>query len=390
MELFKNTNIDFLGKQKYFIGLSLLLIAIGVGSWAAKGGLKYGIDFTGGANITVRFATRPPIDRVRAAVSARIPGEVSVQEVTGENELIIGLPLKEDVALQRERQAVVETLNETFGQKTDRLDLNNTNAQALADRLREPFQRAAIPMNDEQLLALARRILEFKNSPPRSGVLSSFDQLKEVEGVTPQVLEVIRQQCYLAPFTIRSAEVIGPKIGAEMRNKAVLAVLYALGGMLVYLALRFEFVYGLAAVIAVFHDVIITLGFFSLTDKEISLNVVAALLTLVGYSMNDTIVVFDRIRETLKLSRRELTPAIVNDSINQTLSRTVLTSGLTLISALALWLFGGPVLNGFSFALVVGVIVGTYSSIFIASPILVFWHERFQKGKRAAAPAAAK
>jgi preprotein translocase subunit SecF len=390
MELFKNTNIDFLGKQKYFIGLSLVLIAIGLGSWAAKGGLKYGIDFTGGANIHVRFASKPPIDRIRAAVSARIPGEISVQEVTGENEVIIGIPLKEDVALQRERQAVVETLAQTFGEKSDRLDLNNANAQELADRLRGPFQQAAIPMNDEQLLALARRIMEFRNTPPRSGVLTSFDQLKEVEGVTPQMIEVIRQQCYLAPFTIRSAEVIGPKIGAEMRNKAVLAVLYALGGMLVYLALRFEFVYGLAAVLAVFHDVIITLGFFSLTDKEISLNVVAALLTLVGYSMNDTIVVFDRIRETLKLSRRELTPAIVNDSINQTLSRTVLTSGLTFISALALWLFGGPVLNGFSFALVVGVIVGTYSSIFIASPILVFWHEKFQKGRRAAAPAAAR
>ncbi|MCX7604029.1 MAG: protein translocase subunit SecF [Bryobacteraceae bacterium] len=390
MELFKNTNIDFLGKQKYFIGLSLVLIAISVGSWAAKGGLKYGIDFTGGANINVRFASKPPIDRIRAAVSARIPGEISVQEVTGENEVIIGIPLKEDVALQRERQAVVETLTQTFGEKTDRLDLNNANAQELAERLRGPFQQAAIPMNDEQLLALARRIMEFKNTPPRSGVLTSFDQLKEVEGVTPQMLEVIRQQCYLAPFTIRSAEVIGPKIGAEMRNKAVLAVLYALGGMLVYLALRFEFVYGLAAVLAVFHDVIITLGFFSLTDKEISLNVVAALLTLVGYSMNDTIVVFDRIREVLKLSRRELTPAIVNDSINQTLSRTVLTSGLTFISALALWLFGGPVLNGFAFALVVGVIVGTYSSIFIASPILVFWHEKLQKKGRAAAPAAAR
>jgi len=389
MELFKNTNIDFLGKQKYFFGISLLLIVIGVGSWAAKGGLKYGIDFTGGANITVRFASKPPIDRIRAAVSARIPGEVSVQEVTGENEVIIGLPLKDDKALQQERQAVVETLTQTFGQKTDRLDLNNANAQMLANRLREPFQRAAIPMNDEQLLGLAQRILEFRNSPPRSGLLTSFDQLRQVEGVTPQMIEVIRQQCYLAPFTIRSAEVIGPKIGAEMRNKAVLAVLYALGGMLVYLALRFEFVYGLAAVLAVFHDVIITLGFFSLTDKEITLNVVAALLTLVGYSMNDTIVVFDRIREVLKLSRRELTPAIVNDSINQTLSRTVLTSGLTLISALALWLFGGPVLNGFAFALVVGVIVGTYSSIFIASPILVFWQERFQR-KRRAAPSAAK
>lgn len=390
MELFKNTQIDFLGKQKLFIGISLLLTAIGVGSWVAKGGLKYGIDFTGGANINVRFASAPPIDRIRTAISARIPGEISVQEVTGENEVIIGLPLKEEVALQRERQAVVETLTATFGEKTDRLDLNNANAQQLAERLREPLQRAAIPMNDEQLAQLARRIFEFRNSPPRSGVLANFEQLRQVEGVTPQILEVIRQQCSLAPFTIRGAEVIGPKIGAEMRNKAVLAVLYALGGMLVYLAFRFEFIYGLAAVIAVFHDVIITLGFFSLTDKEISLNVIAALLTLVGYSMNDTIVVFDRIRETLKLSRRELTAAIVNDSINQTLSRTVLTSGLTLISALALWLFGGPVLNGFAFALVVGVIVGTYSSIFIASPILIFWHERIQRRKRAAAPAAAK
>ncbi|MEJ5368174.1 MAG: protein translocase subunit SecF [Bryobacteraceae bacterium] len=390
MELFKNTQIDFLGKQKYFIGLSLILLAVGIGSWAVKGGLKYGIDFTGGANINVRFASAPPIDRIRAAISARIPGEISVQEVTGENEVIIGLPLKDDAALQRERETVVQTLAATFGEKTDRLDLNNANPQAIAGRLRDPLQRASIPMNDEQLQQLARRIFEFRNTPPRSGVLTSFDQLKEVEGVTPQILEVIRQQCYLAPFTIRGAEVIGPKIGAEMRNKAVLAVLYALGGMLVYLAFRFEFVYGLAAVIAVFHDVIITLGFFSLTDKEISLNVIAALLTLVGYSMNDTIVVFDRIRETLKLSRRELTPKIVNDSINQTLSRTVLTSGLTFISALALWLFGGPVLNGFSFALVVGVIVGTYSSIFIASPILVFWHEKFQKGKRAAAPAPAR
>jgi preprotein translocase subunit SecF len=389
MELFKNTQIDFLGKQKIFIGISLVLLATGIASWAAKGGLRYGIDFTGGANINVRFASKPPIDRIRAAVGAKIPGEISVQEVTGENEVIIGLPLKDEKALQQERETVVATLTETFGEKTDRLDLNNANPQQLVERLREPLQRASIPMNDEQLGQLARRVFEFRNTPPRSGVLASLDQLREVEGVTPQVLDVIRQQCYLAPFTIRGAEVIGPKVGAEMRNKAVLAVLYALGGMLVYLAFRFEFIYGLAAVIAVFHDVIITLGFFSLTDKEISLNVIAALLTLVGYSMNDTIVVFDRIRETLKLSRRELTPQIVNDSINQTLSRTVLTSGLTFISALALWLFGGPVLNGFAFALVVGVIVGTYSSIFVASPILVFWHERSRKGRRAA-PAAAK
>jgi len=237
---------------------------------------------------------------------------------------------------------------------------------------------------------LANAIRTFKNSPPRSGLLTSFDQVSAVSGVTPQVLNVVKQQTHLAPFSIRSAEVVGPKIGAELKNKAVLATLYALAGMLVYLGFRFEFIYGLAAVIAVFHDVVITLGLFSLFDKEISLNVVAALLTLVGYSMNDTIVVFDRIRENLKLSRKELGTKIVNDSVNQTLSRTILTSGLTFISALALLVFGGSVLNGFSFALVMGIFVGTYSSIFVASPILVFWHDFIQRRKQAPAAAAAK
>jgi preprotein translocase subunit SecF len=177
-------------------------------------------------------------------------------------------------------------------------------------------------------------------------------------------------------------ESIGPKIGAELRNKAVLATLYALGGMLVYIAFRFEWIYGLAAVVATFHDVLITLGLFSLFNKEISLNVVAALLTLVGYSMNDTIVVFDRIRETVKQGRRGSFEGVVSESVNRTLSRTVLTSGLTFISAIALLLFGGQVLHGFSFALVCGIIVGTYSSIFVASPILIFWRNFAEKRGR--------
>jgi preprotein translocase subunit SecF len=143
-----------------------------------------------------------------------------------------------------------------------------------------------------------------------------------------------------------------------------------------------------AAVIAVFHDTIITIGLFSIFSKDLSLTVVAALLTLVGYSMNDTIVVFDRIRENLKLSRRESLESVVNQSVNQTLSRTVLTSALTLLTALSLWIFGGQVLNGFAFALVVGIIVGTYSSIFIASPILIFWQD-FVSKKKPAAPVSA-
>lgn len=383
MELLKNTNIDFLGKQKLFFALSAVLLAVGLGSWISKGGLKYGIDFTGGANVTVRFAQQPPVDKIRAAVSAKLPGELSVQEVSGSNEVIIGTGLKSDEELQAARGLMVEALQAAFGTTGGKLDFNNASAQSLADRLRDPLQRAGVPMGEQELRDLSQRVLDFKNSPPRSGLLTSLDELRGVEGVSPTVLNVIKQECGLASFSIRGSEVIGPKIGAEMRNKAVLATLYALGGMLVYIAFRFEWIYGLAAVIAVFHDVIITLGLFSLFEKEISLNVIAALLTLVGYSMNDTIVVFDRIREHLKLSRRDPFPKLVNDSINETLSRTVLTSGLTFIAALCLLIFGGPVLNGFSFALVAGILVGTYSSIFIASPILVFWYNYAEKGRRA-------
>ena len=208
-----------------------------------------------------------------------------------------------------------------------------------------------------------------------------MDELSGVNGVTPKVIEVLKADVGLRTVHDLLTEMVGPKIGGEFRRQAILATLYTLGGMLVYIAFRFEWIYGVAAVVAVFHDTLITIGLFSLFNKPISLTVVAALLTLVGYSMNDTIVVFDRIRENLRTVRRESLANVINLSINQTLSRTVLTSGLTLLTALALWLFGGDVLNGFSFALVAGIIVGTYSSIFVASPILVFWQNFRGTGK---------
>ena len=182
-------------------------------------------------------------------------------------------------------------------------------------------------------------------------------------------------------YTIGDMQTIGPQIGADLRRQAVLATAGASAGMLAYLAWRFRWVYGAAAVIAVVHDTLLTIGIFSLADKEISLTVVAALLTLIGYSMNDTIVVFDRIRENRRRMPREALRTVVNLSINQTLSRTVLTSGLTLLTALALLSFGGLALHGFSFALVFGILVGTYSSIFVASPIVVAWEES-RGGKR--------
>ena len=185
------------------------------------------------------------------------------------------------------------------------------------------------------------------------------------------------------------AEVVGPTVGRQLEKQATLATLYSMLGMLVYLWFRFQLIYGVAAVVACIHDTLITVGAFALFNREISLTVIAAILTLVGYSMNDTIVVFDRIRENLRISRREPLPDLVNRSINQTLSRTVLTSGLTFLTVLSLFIFGGPVLNDFSFALVVGILIGTYSSIAVASPMLVAWQEyRSHRGKGSSLPAA--
>jgi preprotein translocase subunit SecF len=380
MELFKNTDFDFLGKKWPFIIASLVLTAAGFVSLAMKGGPRYGIDFKGGALVYVKFADKPPIEKIRSALSSKIPLD-NVQEVAGTNEVIVSTEIQGEQALDSAQKTMIDTFASTFGKPGSQLDINNASQFTLADRLRDPLQRAGSVLTEQQLQELVAGILRFKNTPPQSGLLRSIDQLSGAPGVTPQVLSVLKQETYAAPYTIRNKEMVGPKIGADLRHQAVMATLYALGAMLVYIAFRFEWIYGVAAVVAVFHDTLLTIGLFSLFNKELSLTVVAALLTLVGYSMNDTIVVFDRIRENLKILRRERLDTVINKSVNQTLSRTILTSGLTLLTALSLFLFGGPVLNGFAFALVVGIIVGTYSSIFIASPILVFWQNFVEKRK---------
>lgn len=393
MELFRDTNFDFLGKKWPFIIASLVLTVVGLGSLILKGGPRYGIDFRGGAMVYVKFADRPPVDRLRSVLGTRLGGTPDVQEVTGTNEVIIGTELKEERELDKARQTIVETLAATFGEGGGKLDINNASQQQIVDRLRVPLQRGGVNSSEQDLQVMAAAIVNRRDTPPNSGILRSFDQLSGQAGITPQVVTALKQEAYTAPYAIRNVEVVGPKIGGELRRQAIYVVLAALAGMLIYIAFRFEWIYGVAAVLAVFHDTVITVGLFSVFDKEITLTVVAALLTLVGYSMNDTIVVFDRIRELLKTNRREPLGTIINKSINQTMSRTIMTSGLTFLTALSLLIFGGPVLNGFSFALVVGIIIGTYSSVFVASPILVFWHDFLEKRKKrtpgAPAPATA-
>ena len=300
MELFKQPNIDWLGKKWYFLGFSLIFSVAGILSMLFWHGIPQGVDFRGGTHIRVAFAGPVNEDHVRAAISSAGVRDASLQRIgngPGEapNQVIIALP-------QAAR------------------DSSNDNARAAVE-------------------------------------------------------QALTSNYHDSAFTIQQVDIVGPTAGKQLQHQAELATLYALAGMLIYLWFRFELIYGVAAVVAVFHDTLITIGAFSLANQEITLTVVAAILTLIGYSMNDTVVVFDRIRENLAQSRRESLSDVVNRSINQTLSRTVLSSGLTFLTVLSLYLFGGQVLHGFSFALVIGILIGTYSSIAVAAPMLVAWQD---------------
>ncbi|PYU22395.1 MAG: protein translocase subunit SecF [Acidobacteria bacterium] len=381
MEFFRHdVNLDWMGKTKYFVGLSLTLLIIGAASWIHKGTLDYGIDFKGGTLVYVRFASTPPIDKLRQGLVQQGLGDSVIQQISdiaapNANEVVIYLPQRGqgNEALDAGKGAILNALHATLGAgEASKQDFNEATPDALADVLTRKDPLSAGSSGAARYQQLAKQLTDYRDRQAR-GVVSNLDSLREA-GATPPVVSALRDSFYAGPFAVVNVEIVGPKVGADLRRQAVYVTLYALAGMLVYIALRFELVYGAAAVLAVFHDVLITLGLFSLLHFEISLTVIAALLTLVGYSMNDTIVIFDRIRENLRLMRREPFKAIVNRSINQTLSRTILTSGLTFLTVLVLFLMGGQVLRSFSFALVVGILVGTYSSFGIAAPLVVAWN----------------
>ena len=387
MEFFKDVNVDWMGKAKYFVGLSLILLVLGWASILKNGGIKYGIDFRGGTLVYVRFAGPAPVDQIRKGLAAAGLADSSIQTISdtvlnsgAQNDVVIGLDKKGegDESLDAGKQAILDVLHKTFGtaDAAGKLDFNSVTKESLAGYLTQKDPLVLGSAAADRYNQLAQRLLSARDTE-HSGIVTNFDQLKNVDGATPAVISTLNNGFILGNFTIRNVEVVGPKVGAQLRRQAIFATLYALAGMLVYIAFRFEWVYGIAAVIAVFHDVLITLGFFSLFHYEISLTVIAALLTLVGYSMNDTIVIFDRVREDQRLMRRDAFPDIVNKAINQTLSRTILTSGLTFLTVLVLFLLGGEVLRAFSFAMVVGVVVGTYSSFGIAAPIVVIWNKYY-------------
>ena len=396
MELFRGIDVDWLGKKWYFLAFSLVFSVSGLLSILFWHHINLGVDFRGGTLVYVQFDQPPNIDKIRQAIDRAGIHDPRIQTYgTSKRQVIISLAQKEtqEAALDVGRQTIVGALNANYSvngaANQGKLDLDNISRGALTQFLEqsdpEHLANSGSANASQRYAQQAAAILDHRDRD-LGGMFTSIDQLNGV--ADPAVVNQLKQGAYLSGFHVFSVEIIGPQVGAALRKQALLATLYSLAGMLVYLWFRFELIYGVAAVVAVFHDTLITVGAFSLTNKEITLTVIAAILTLIGYSMNDTIVVFDRIRENLRLSRRESLTTLVNRSINQTLSRTVLTSGLTFLTVLSLFLFGGEVLHSFSFALVIGILIGTYSSIAVAAPMLVAYQEwRAKRGKRAVLPA---
>jgi preprotein translocase subunit SecF len=312
MELLKNPNFDFLGKTRYFVAASLLLIVAGLVYISRPGGLRYGVEFSGGTQLVVKFEKPPAIDKIRSAVEPVSPG------------------------------ATIQSYDD--------------------------------PSKNQVLIRIGGTGGEGDLGAPAERVLAA-----------------LRTAYAENPVREHSSEIVGPVVGAELRQKAIQLTVLGLLFQLIYIGIRFGgAVWGSAATIAALHDVLVTIAFLAFFQYEITLNVIAALLTLVGYSVNDTIVIFDRARENLRQRRKDSLAKIINDSVNQTLTRTLISNGTTFLAVLGLYLFGGEVLRGFGFTMVVGILVGTYSTIYIASPLVVWWQGRRGGGGGAASATTAK
>ncbi len=360
-EFFTNIKVDWMGYRKPLITVSILILLAGlisaIGRQAVEGGtdaFNLGVDFQGGTVITAKFKNQKPSeDEIRAALQTVGIDEAVIQASTDKtDEVLIKVPL----------------MGNAEGTQTNTNDANqaatNSNSQISNNSNNQTSTETQATGQSNQVDA------------GRALVKKSLDTFgKEAEGTLSLGDDPN------AAYKIVGTDAVGPVAGAQLRNQAVIATLLGLIGILLFIAFRYDWTYAAGAVIAVFHDVLVTLAFFSVFQWEVSLTVLAALLTLVGFSVNDSIVIFDRIRENLSLHRNRSLYDLTNESINQTMSRTIITGGLVFLSVLALVLFGGEVLRGFSLALFVGVITGTYSTIAIASPIAIWWQDKLGAAK---------
>ncbi len=381
MQIFKKPDFNFMKYKLFAFGLSGIIIIGGIINITKGKGLNEGIDFAGGSLIRVMLKNEIPIDEVRKLLSEVGLEKSRIQEIgaskreylirslqtLGKNQEeeieaheIIGNKVIEALRLQEDRATLERGLK----------DLNTIDERELTLILEASFP--------EEASAIAQNILSFRIS---EGIIQDYAQLQQERGISREIIDTLEGKTFLGSLAVLSKETVGPQVGHDLRRKATQAVIWALIGMLIYIGVRFKLAYGVAAIVTLAHDVLITLGIFSLTNREINLPVIAAMLTIVGYSLNDTIVIFVRVRDNLRILRKHDFERILDTSINQTLSRTVITSGTTFLTVLALFLFGGEVINDFAFTMIIGVVTGTYSSIYQSCPLLFYWNKIFKPKK---------
>lgn len=379
MDFLRNTNFDFMKYRRFWLAFSTVVMAAGLVAIFFLGRLNLGIDFAGGTQLTLKFGGAPDLQSLRSLVAGAGVGEPQIQRfgAAGANEVMIRTPIVPGTE-EGSAAKLLEALNGRFNAgASGKPDLNQVGSATIAQLLAnadpdrvggdEAARLARYEASADALLA-ARKT---------SGMFLSWNEVTSAPGVSPAAAEVLRRDAALGSFAVLATENVGPQVGSELRQRGLLAVIGSLFGMLIYIWIRFELRFAIGATMASLHDVLITLGLYSFMGYEFNLTTIAAFLTLVGYSVNDTVVTFDRVRENMRKSRGRNMLTMLNDSLNQMLSRTLLTGGTAIAAAFMLWRFGGEAIKGFAFIIFAGIIIGTYSSIYIASPFALFWEEWF-------------
>jgi preprotein translocase subunit SecF len=378
MELFRDTHIDFMKYRRFWIIFSAILVLGGLYAIFGPHQLNMGIDFAGGTQITLGFNQPPDVDRIRRVLAAqglKAPEIVRFGKVS-DNEVLVKTPVIKG-SEEGSRDRIIKALNDEFNQGKPGLDINQAGVDSLTAFLLQADPDHVASQGPEAAHAHYAAVSGAILAERHKALFKSPDVIARIPGVSPAVASTLATQSHVGTFSVLAFENVGPQVGSELRHQGFLAVIASMIGMLLYIWFRFELRFGIGAVMASLHDVVVTLLFYWAFGYEFNLTTIAAFLTLIGYSMNDTVVIFDRMRENMRKTRRKPLIEVMNDSINQTLSRTIMTSGLTFLTVLSLLILGGPVLRGFAFVMTVGIIVGTYSSIYVASPFALLWESLF-------------
>ncbi len=383
MDFLRNTNIDFMKYRKFFISFSFAVMAIGAIAVFFLGKLNMGIDFVGGTQLTLKFAAEPDVPELRDILARAGLKDSQIQRFgkTGDHEILVRNPILEGTEEGAATQ-ILEALSQHYNQAASGADLNQIGTGSISQLLvaanpdgvtGEPEAVAA------HYTAVAESIMAVRK---KAAIFRSWDEVAAIPGVSGKSFEALKSSASIGKFSPLAIENVGPQVGSELRRRGFLAVIGALIGMLIYIWIRFELRFAIGATMASIHDVLITLGLYAFMGYEFNLTTIAAFLTLIGYSVNDTVVTFDRVRENMQKHRGRNLLKVLNGSLNQMLSRTLLTGGTTILASLMLFLFGGDVIKGFSFIMLSGIIIGTYSSIYIASPFALLWEQWFGSGGR--------